>query len=248
MPPPFLAETEHRPWPLPQHSWVMAMAWEDLLFAHWLVPAEVLQRLLPAGLEPDLHDGQAWLGVVPFRMAGTRLRGLPPMPGAADFPELNVRTYVTHGGKPGVWFFSLDAASWLAVRTARRVFHLPYFDARMTVRADGGGVRYESVRTHRGAPRAELRAIYHPAGDVCRAAPGTIEHWLVERYCLYAADARGRLWRGEIHHAPWPLQRAEAVIGINTMAAPIGIDLSSAPALLHFARRIDVVAWRIALA
>ncbi len=224
----------------------MSMAWENLLFAHWPVPADALRKLIPAGLELDLFAGQAWLGVVPFRMADTRLRGLPAVPGTAAFPELNVRTYVTAGGKPGVWFFSLDAGSRLAVRGARTFFHLPYFDARMTVHANDAGIHYESTRTHRAAPPAEFRATYRPIGEPRPASPGSIEHWLAERYCLYSADRRGRVWRGEIHHAPWPLQTAEASIELNTMVTPLGLELPGIPPLLHFARRLDVVAWLLA--
>jgi uncharacterized protein YqjF (DUF2071 family) len=226
----------------------MSMAWEDLLFAHWPVPADALRKLIPPGLELDRFENEAWLGVVPFRMADTRLRGLPAVPGTAAFPELNVRTYVTAGGKPGVWFFSLDAGSRLAVRTARTFFHLPYFDARMTVRANDGAVSYESVRTHRGAAAAEFRATYRPLGEIQPAGSGSIEQWLVERYCLYAADRRGRVWRGDIHHAPWPLQRAEAEIERNTMADALSVDLPDTPPLLHFARRLDVAAWRLVAA
>lgn len=221
------------------------MVWEDLLFAHWPVAAEVLRPLLPAGLELDLYNGEAWLGVVPFRMCETRLRGLPPLPGTATFPELNVRTYVTAQGRPGVWFFSLDAASRLAVRAARRFFHLPYYDARMATRAAGKRILYSSQRTHRGAAFTEFHAEYAPASEVIRAMPGSLEHWLTERYCLYSADAHGRLWRGEIHHPPWPLQIAEADIRRNTMAEPLGIDLGHPPACVHFARRLEVVAWSI---
>lgn len=236
---------DHRPWPLPASAWFMAMRWEDLLFAHWPVPAEVLRPLLPRGLELDTFEGTAWLGVVPFRMAGTRPRWLPPVPGTAAFPELNVRTYVTRDGKPGVWFFSLDAGSLIAVRTARTFFHLPYFDARMTVKPEGDGFLYESARHHRGAPAARFKVRYRPRGEAYQSKRGSLEHWLTERYCLYAADPRGNIWRGEVHHGPWPLQRAEAEIEANTMAAPIGIDLREAPAHLHFTSRMEVVAWRI---
>lgn len=221
------------------------MRWEDLLFAHWPVAPDVLRGLVPVGLELDLFEGKAWIGVVPFRMAGTRLRWLPPMPGTAAFPELNVRTYVKQGDKPGVWFFSLDASSPLAVRTARQFFHLPYFDARMSSRNSSDGVSYESLRTHRGAAAVEFRARYAAAGKPIVARPGTIEHWLVERYCLYAADPRGAVWRGDIHHLPWPIQPAAAEIECNTMSEPLGFSLPDAPALLHFAHRLDVVAWRI---
>ncbi|MFM7100986.1 MAG: YqjF family protein [Verrucomicrobiota bacterium] len=221
----------------------MAMTWEALLFAHWRVEADRLRRWLPRGLELDLFEGAAWVGVVPFRMRSTRLRGLPPMPGSGTFPELNLRTYVTRGGRPGVWFFSLDAASWLAVRVARRVFHLPYFDARMSLEAEEGGWRYRSRRIHRGAAPARWEGWYRPLGEVQAARPGSLEHWLTERYCLYAADPRGGLWRGEIHHAPWPLQRAEARLERNTLGEEWDLPLPGVPERAHFARRLEVVAW-----
>ena len=239
---PSLASLAHRPWPIPAGGWIMAQSWRDLLFAHWRTDAGYLASLLPAGLALDTHDGQAWVGIVPFRMHGTRLRGLPPLPGTHAFPELNVRTYVTDGSKPGVWFFSLDAASALAVRVARTWFRLPYFDARMSCAAVGDGIEYESARTHSGAPPASFRARYGPAGPVYLAEPGTLEHWLTARYCLYASRRRGLL-RGEIHHEPWPLQPARADITEDTLAASWGIETAAEPPLLHFVRRIDVVCW-----
>lgn len=240
---PALHATAHRPWPAPRRPWVMAMQWHDLLFAHWPVPAARLRPLLPPGLALQTWGGAAWLGVVPFMMRGVRARALPPIPPVAAFAELNVRTYVELDGRPGVWFFSLDAASPLAVRGARYGFHLPYFDAAMACERAGPGVRYASRRTHPGARPAALRAAYRPAGPPAPAAPGSLDHWLTERYCLYAADRRGRVWRGEIHHAPWPLQPAELEIEQNAMAAQVGLDLPGPPAALHFVRRLDVVAW-----
>lgn len=219
----------------------MAQSWHDLLFAHWPVPCDALRRLVPAALVLDTYDGTAWIGVVPFRMSGIRLRRLPPLPWLSAFPELNVRTYATRGGKPGVFFFSLDAANPLAVAVARRWYHLPYMRARMSATTEADGVRYASRRTHHGAPQAELRARYRPMGPVTRAAPGTLEHWLTERYCLYALDRHGTVYRGEIHHEPWPLQAAEAEVEVNTMTRPL--VLPDTQPLLHFARRLDVVVW-----
>jgi uncharacterized protein YqjF (DUF2071 family) len=220
----------------------MAMQWHDLLFAHWPVRPERLAPLIVPGLELQTFDGWAWLAVVPFRMAGTRPRGAPPPPLAGAFPELNVRTYVTHSGKPGVWFFSLDAASRAAVEVARLVYHLPYVHAAMRCDHEGEGITYTS-RRHEGDPRpAAFAGRYGPTGPAYAAAPGTLEHWLTERYCLYAANKRGRLWRGEIDHVRWPLQPAEAEITRNSMTAPLGVNLEGAP-ILHFARRLDVVAW-----
>ncbi|MCB9706722.1 MAG: DUF2071 domain-containing protein [Myxococcales bacterium] len=234
---------EHRPWPLPARPWVMTMSWLDLLFAHWPVPAAALRAVVPASLELDLFEGEAWLGVVPFWMDNVGARGLPYLPGVKRFPELNVRTYVRAAGKPGVFFFSLDATSAFAVAVARATFHLPYFRAKITTGWEEGWVGYASERTHRGAPAGALRGRYRPLGEVYSARPGTLERWLTERYCLYAVDRQGRALRGEIHHAPWPLRRAEAELEVNTVAEHTGLRLAGAPRHLHFVDRIDVVAW-----
>ena len=221
----------------------MAQTWHDLLFAHWPIPIAALRSQIPASLEIDTFDGAAWLAVVPFRMSGVRLRGTPPIPWLSSFPELNVRTYVKRDGKPGVWFFSLDAANAIAVTIARSWFHLPYFRAVMQIQERDDRYVYSSVRNHRGAPPAELSVKYRSIGPAQSPAPGTLEHFLAERYCLYTANASGRLIRGEIHHDPWPLQLAEAEFSENTMARAAGIDLPDAPPLLHFAARQEVVVW-----
>jgi uncharacterized protein YqjF (DUF2071 family) len=217
------------------------MSWHDLLFAHWPVDAARLRALVPPSLELELFDGVAWLGVVPFRMTRMGPRLLPPIPGLSSFPEINVRTYVSCRGRSGVWFVSLDAAQKLAVRVARRFFHLPYFDARISCIGEGDAVAYRSERTHAGAPPARFSARYAPEGGVFRARTGSLEHWLTERYCLYATDREGAARRVDIEHVPWPLQRATAHIDENTMAASAGFDLTGPPSALHFARRLDVV-------
>jgi len=218
---------------------VMHQVWHDLLFAHWEVPAAAVARLLPASLQPDLFEGRAWLGVVPFRMTGVRLAGLPAVPGTAAFPELNVRSYVRHRDERGVWFFSLDAGNRLAVAVARRWFGLPYFRARMRCEADGEAVRYASRRDDaRGAP-AELRARYEPSGPPCVAPPGTLDDFLTNRLVLFAPGRDGRLLRAPVEHAAWPLQPARASVEVNSMAAWLGLPLQGPPRLL-FSRRLDV--------
>jgi uncharacterized protein YqjF (DUF2071 family) len=239
-----LQEVAHRPWPLPAGPWVMAQSWHDLLFTHWPVDAAVLRPLLPPQLQIDTFEGQAWIAVVPFRMTGVRLRGTPTVPWLSAFPELNVRTYVTFGEKPGVWFFSLDAGNSLAVAIARAWFHLPYFRARMTCEERKGWIHYESERTHRGVPVGLLKGQYRPGGKVLSPRFGTLEHFLTERYCLYTNDGRGQIIRAEIHHRPWPLQLAEAEFTGDTMAEASGIVLPARKPLLHFAKRQDVVVWR----
>lgn len=235
------AAAEPRPWPA--GPWIMAQIWDDLLFAHWPLPLETVRPLVPAPLEVDTFGGRAWIGVVPFGMHGVRLRGTPPLPWLSRFLELNVRTYVTLGGVPGVYFFSLDAANPVAVAVARRWYRLPYYRAAMRWRSAGGEVTYESRRTHRGAPPAELRARYRPHGDPFTAAPGSFDEWPTERYCLYTVARGGRVYRGEIRHPRWPLQRAEAEIAVNTMTEPLGIVLPAVGPVLHFARRQEVKIW-----
>lgn len=235
----YLGQTDHRPWPLPGAPWTMTQTWHDLLFAHWPVLPEVLNPRIPQGLKLDLFKGQAWIGVVPFRMSGIKLRGILPVPTATQFPEINVRTYVVKDGKPGVFFFSLDAESRLAVAVARRLYHLPYHHARIHVASSGDWIEYHSQRP----TSARFRARYRPTGDVRLAEPGTLEHWLTERYCLYTTGQHQTIHRGDIHHPPWPLQPAEAEIMANTLGEANGIALPDMPPLLHFARRLAVFVW-----
>jgi uncharacterized protein YqjF (DUF2071 family) len=218
----------------------MRMSWHDLLFAHWPVPAELLRPHVPAALPLDTFDGAAWIGVVPFRMTGVTGRWLPPIPGFSSFPESNVRTYVNCQGKPGVWFFALDAASSLAVWGARTFFELPYFRADMQVTAAAGRIAYSTRRRSDGGT---LRAEYWPTGEVFQARPGSLDHWLTERYCLYAAIGDGRLRRLDIHHLPWPLQPAAATIAENSVARVAGVPLPDREPVLHFAGRLDMVGW-----
>ena len=165
------------------------------------------------------------------------------MPRLSAFPELNVRTYVACDGKPGVWFFSLDAGNALAVSVARAWFHLPYFRARMRTVANGEWIDYRSERRHAGAPPAELKLRYQACGTEQMPDPGTLAHWLTERYCLYAARTSGKIYRGEIHHAPWRLRSAEAEMERNTMAEALGVELPAVEPVLYFAQRQEVVVW-----
>jgi len=235
---PALTRLEHRPRPVAKRRWTWRQSWCDLLFAHWPVAAATLRPLIPPELELQQFGGSCWLGLVPFRMAGVMRRPLPDLPWVSAFPELNVRTYVERDGKPGVWFLSLDATNALAVWAARRFFHLPYFRARMAISSAGDGFRYTSRRAS-----AELSATYRPTSDLLQVEPGSLEHWLTERYCLYARAPDGSLWRNDVHHHPWPLQLAEANIEQNTMFDAHRLSVLGPPPLVHFARRVDVVVW-----
>lgn len=232
--------TAHRPWPLPGDPWVLYQEWHDLLFAHWRVPAAALRPLVPPELELDRFDGSAWLGITPFMLRGIRPRGLPAFPPLSDFPELNVRTYVRMNERPGVFFFSLDAASRAAVLAARSTYRLPYHHAAMRIERDGDAFEYGSVRD---GGDASFRARYRSTGAASEPVAGTLEHFLVERYALYAALSAGGVLTADIHHRPWLIQPAEADIAENTMAAAAGIELPDEPPLLHFAKTQATLTW-----
>jgi uncharacterized protein YqjF (DUF2071 family) len=240
-----LKDLDHRPWPPPAAPWVMTQTWYNLLFAHWPIAAEVMRSLVPPQLELDTFEGQAWVGVVPFGMTRVYPRGTFSVPWLSRFLELNVRTYVTRDDKPGVFFFSLDAANSAAVALARRFFRLPYYHARMRMKTAGGWINYSSYRIHPGAAPAELEGRYRPVGPVYASQPGSLDAWLTERYCMYMVSKRGQVYRGDIHHPRWPLQPAELEMKTNTMALAAGLRLPDTPPLLHFARTLTTWEWLI---
>ena len=220
----------------------MRQTWHDLLFASWPVRADHLRPLVPPGVGLDLYDGEAWLSVIPFHMTGIGLRGCPDLPGFSAFPEVNVRTYVTCEDKPGVYFLSLDATHAAAMWVARAWYHLRYLRAAISVALGEKQVRY-ACRRLEGPRPAELRADYGPTAEAHPAAPGTLQHWLTERYCLYALGRRQRLYRAQIHHRPWSLHPAEAEFEQNSMALSHRIPLPETRPQLYFSRRMDTLVW-----
>jgi uncharacterized protein YqjF (DUF2071 family) len=219
----------------------MTQTWHDLLFAHWPLAAEELRPRVPPAFALDTYDNQAWIGLVPFHMSNVGPRGFPSLPWVSRFPEVNLRTYVRVSDRPGVYFFSLDAGSALAVHAARVLLNLPYYTATMTVAPLERGVEYTSRRADDSG--GEFAARYGPTGSASVAGKGSLEYFLTERYCLYNLDRRGEPYRMEIHHPPWSLQPAEANFTRNTMAAVNGVTLPDRAPLLHFAKRQDIVAW-----
>jgi uncharacterized protein len=237
-----LFATSHRPWPPPMTPWVMTQRWNDLLFLHYQVEPGLLRPLVPDPLALDIYDQRAWVSITPFWLDHLRPHGGPALPVISHFPELNVRTYVSYEGKPGIYFFSLDAGNLSAVWGARIFYRLPYWKASMKVKAKGEQeIEYSSTREHGPRP-ATFRGSYGPVGPRMQAVPGSIQYFLSERYCLYAFS-RKRLYRGNIHHLPWPLQQAQYRIEENTMARPAGIALPSKPDLAYFSRELKVLVW-----
>ena len=220
----------------------MFQSWQDLTFLHWPVPHDTLRVLVPPELELETFDGEAWLGLTPFRVEGLRPRWLPPAPVSSRFLEANLRTYVRHRGRSGVFFFSLETTSLLAVAAARAFYRLPYRLAFMSMSCRNGWYRYRSWRL--GDRRAQLSLRCRATGEATPASPGSLEAFLVERYALYSVVG-GRVMRGDIHHAPWPLQAAEVDITYNGLPAAHGIALNGAAPLAHFAARQDTLIWSL---
>ncbi len=232
---PAFEQTDHRPWPLPTSRWKWRQQWNDLAFIHWEVDAQWLRSVIPPDLDLDLHDGKAWIGIVPFTMEGVTRRGFPAPRFMCDFPELNVRTYVTKDDKPGVWFFSLDITNRFAVWVARTFFHLPYFSAEMEVSEEGDGIRYRSSRDG-----TLFDATYIP-GEARAFESGSFEIWATERYCLYSKSNSGVLYRGEVHHKQWSLQLAKFEIRSNSLLE--GIPVGAMHPSILFSKSIDVVVY-----
>ena len=220
----------------------MRQRWRALLFAHWRVPPNMIQGLLPAGIEVDTHNDEAWVSVIPFYMTGVRFRAMPPIPTAHAFAELNVRTYVTCNGQSGIWFFSLDAASTLAVIGARLGASLPYFRARMRVELGTREVDYFSHRRDDTRGRAIFNATYAPAGPSIAVGPGSLDFFLAERYTLFSNDGP-RIWRIDIHHPRWQLYGARAELRENTMLEAAGLNDVRGDPLLRAATFQDVRFW-----
>jgi len=244
----YLVRTSHRPRPLPSGRWQMTQRWNDLLFAHWPVAAAQMAPLLPEGLEPDTFQGTAWLGVVPFWLDRIKINGIPALPGAHSFPDLNLRTYVRdeQTGTPGVYFFSLDASNLLAVGLARGFLHLPYYWAEMRLEQKSEREFAFYSRRRFSSKPVLFKARYRGLGPTSRLADlrsGTLEYFLTERHCLFSRNRDGETTQSNLHHVSWPLEEAEAEIEHNDLPATIGIELPAQHPVLHYSRRLAVYIW-----
>lgn len=237
-----MQKVEHRPFPLPDKPWVMQQSWSKLLFAHWPLNPDTLRRHIPDCLDLDSYEGFSWIGVVPFAMRKVHPRYTPETPWLSNFLELNLRTYVSKNGIPGVYFFSLDCSNPVAVFIARKFYHLPYFNAKMALSINGSEINYLS---RRAGSDIIFDGSYKAQGPVIESSPGSIEAFLTERYCLYTTDRIGNCYQGVIHHDKWPLQKAEAEIRTNSLAEQLGIVLPSIEPLLHYSENIDTIEWAL---
>ncbi|GGN87763.1 hypothetical protein GCM10009030_06750 [Haloarcula pellucida] len=223
---------------------LLRMDWRDVGFVHWPVDPETVAATLPDGVTVDTYDGRAWLGVVPFEMADIRPRGSPI---GRSFGELNLRTYVTDGETPGVYFYNLDADDRLSVGIARRFFELPYYRASMEIARRDDEVRFRSRRTDARAPSANFDATYGPAvgAEPHPPEPGSLEAFLVSRYRFYVADGDGRIYYADIDHDPWPLQDGTAELRRNDLFAANGFETPAVDPVVYYSPGISVTAGRL---
>lgn len=248
-----LYSVEHRPWLPPDGQWLLSQRWNDALFAHFAMEPPTLRELVPREITLDLYDGVAWLTIVCLNTSHLRPSGVPPLPVLSFFPQLILRTYVTMEGKPGVYYFSVDATNLSAVWLARVFFRMQYWHSSIqiggaTIQAHSPAEReihFRSKRLHgplAAAGPAAFEVAYAPEGEAVRARPRSLDAFLMERYCLYTSN-RGKFYRIEVHHQPWPLQQASVEIRTNSMAEPLGLALPTKPDFGHFSRSLKMLAW-----
>lgn len=235
-------EVEHRLLPLPRNNWIMRQAWRNTLFLHWPVQPEQLRPYIPSVLEIDTYDGSAWLGIVAFEMEGIYFRGLSFFSVVAPFSEVNVRTYVKHEGRPGVFFISLDVNDWASLLIAKRWYRLPYHSADIAIRRKGNAIFYDSVR--RNLP-VRFDGICTPKENEFFPSNDTLDHFLTEKYCFYTTQNNKDIFHGDIHHQPWPLQRADVQIQRNTLFSPLNLDFSEEDPVVHFSKGVDSLMWNV---
>jgi uncharacterized protein YqjF (DUF2071 family) len=248
-----LYSVEHRPWLPPDAQWLISQSWNDVLFVHFAMDPAALRPLVPEVLTLELYDGAAWLTVTPFCTSHLRPSGVPPLPMLSFFSQVNVRTCVRRDDKPGVYNFSADAANLSAVWFARMFFRVQYWHSAIqvsgaTVGARKSGentIRFRSRRLHGPAALigpATFDVAYSPEGVAERARPGSLDEFLTERYCVYSYN-RGKLYRTELHHQPWPLQHTGVEIQTNSLGEPLGLTLPLKPDLCHFSRCNKLLTW-----
>ena len=249
----FKLRTSQRPRPLPTGRWFMSQRWNDLLFAHWRVPAAAIAPFLPEGLQPDTFQGSAWVGTVPLWMDRFSFRGVPSVPGAGSFPELHFRTYVhdQQTNTPGVFNLSVDIGNLLATAYVRFIFRQPcnWAEMRLTPRTEREFSFYSRRRSLSHAVVFNVR--YRGLGPTRRLAEirsGSLEYFFTERYCLFTKNHAGQAMRANIHAVAAPLEDAEAEIQRNDLGAALGIQIPEQEPVLHYSRRLALYIWPAELA
>lgn len=244
----YLVRTSHKPRPLPAARWAMTQRWNDLLFAHWPIPAAQIEAVLPDWLEADTCEGSAWLGAVPFWLDRIKIRGMPSIPGLRHFPDLNLRTYVRdrYTKTPGIYCFSVDSTNLLAVVAAHLMYHLPYRLAEMHLEPQSEKEFAFYSRRRFSRPEVIFNARYRGLGPTRKTAEmrvGSFEYFFTERTCVYSTNRAGEPIRANLHHVSWPLEEAEAEIERNDLASAVGLELPDRDPVLHYSRRLALYVW-----
>lgn len=235
----------HRPFPLPSKNWIMRQKWRNVLFLHWPIPVEKLRPHIPSSLQIDTFNGSAWLGIILFVLEGIFPFEIPSISLTPKFPEINVRTYVKYDGKPGIYFLSIDVMNWASLKIAKNWYHLPYHSSQIFFQKEEQKFHCHSIRKGNENTPISFKGKYAPVSEVYFPKEGTLDHWLIERYCLYSSNNGINIYCGDIHHRPWPLQKAKIELVKNTLFTPFHFDLFEEKPIAHFSIGVDSLIWNI---
>lgn len=223
-------------------TWIMKQTWKHVLFLHWPLHAESLRPFIPKELEIDTYDGQAWLGMIVFEMGGIYPRGLSRLPLTPPFSEINVRTYVTYKGEPGIYFLSIDVNNWASLNIAKRWYHLPYRPSEVSIQKEGASLHFEGIRKKEPL---YVKGSYTPLKESFFSRAGRLDYWFTERYRLYSSDSFSNLYTASIDHPPWALQNTEVTIDKNTLFSPFGFHLGADAPIAHYSYGVQTNFWNI---
>lgn len=234
-------DTRHRPFPLPDKKWLMTQTWENLLFCHWPVEYDVIRQHVPAELELDTYEGRCWIGIIPFQVNKMRLRKMPPVPYLRTYLELNVRTYVSYKGVPGVYFFTLDADKSLAVLGGKVGALLPYREAKIKMTKKRGFVHFESDACGPDWMKGKLKLHYQPVSRAYSPSADSLEYWLFERYCFFTIGKKN-IYRGDIHHTRWKIEQANVLM--EEVPSYLN-DIATHPPVCHYSHKKQAFMWML---
>jgi hypothetical protein len=227
---------------LTSKTWIMKQKWNHVLFLHWPISPVHLRPLVPGALQIDTYDGKAWLGMIIFEMGGIYPRRFPGLSLTLPFSEINVRTYVTYKGEPGIYFLSIDVNNWASLQIAKRWYHLPYHPAKVSIRKSGKSLSFEGIRKKEPL---KVKGSYTPRRDVYMSRADQLDYWFTERYRLFSTDALSNLYTAAIDHPPWPLQQADVSFEKNTLFSPFPFKLAEDTPIAHYSHGVQTNFWNI---
>mgnify|MGYP001944847474 CR=1 FL=1 len=227
---------------LASKAWIMKQGWENVLFLHWPMSTEYLRPLIPDALEIDTYGGQAWLGIIVFEMEGIYPRGFSRLSLTPRFSEINVRTYVTYKGEPGIYFLSIDVNNWASLHIAKRWYRLPYHPSKVSIQKEGDSIHFEGVRKKEPL---YIKGSYSPKNEIFFSRADSLDYWLTERYRLYSTDLFSNLYTASIDHPPWVLQKVDVILNKNTLFSPFDFNLTVDKPVAHYSSGVQTNFWNI---